>query len=47
MNELGSEPDLRDDETVCPVTNLTYLTALGRSPHVDENGRGPKGSAVL
>lgn len=35
----GSEPHLRDDEAVCEVTNLTYLKALGRSPHIDENGR--------
>lgn len=39
MSELGSEPELRDDEAICPVTNLTYFAALGRSPHIDESGR--------
>lgn len=39
MNELGSEPVLRDDEAVCEVTNLTYLAALGRSPHIDDKGK--------
>lgn len=38
MSELGSEPQLRDDEAVCEVTNLTYLAALGRSPHIDSEG---------
>ena len=33
-----SEPVLRDDEKVCPVTNLTYYAGLPRSPHIDENG---------
>lgn len=33
-----SEPELREDEAICPVTNLTYLKALGRSPHVNEDG---------
>lgn len=47
MTELGSEPELRDDETVCPVTNLTYFKALGRSPHLDDKGNGPRGGAVL
>lgn len=37
--EIGSEPELRDDEAVCEVTHLTYLAALGRSPHIDEEGR--------
>jgi hypothetical protein len=32
----GSEPFLRDDESVCPVTGYTYLTALGVSPYVVE-----------
>lgn len=39
MNELGSEAELRKDEAVCEVTNLTYLAALGRSPHIDEKGQ--------
>lgn len=34
----GSEPELRDDEVVCEVTNLTYLRTLPRSPHIDEEG---------
>lgn len=37
--EIGSEAELRDDEAVCEVTNLTYHKALGRSPHIDEEGR--------
>lgn len=38
MNDLASEPYIRDDEAVCEVTNLTYLAALGRSPHIDSDG---------
>jgi len=34
--DLG--PDLRPDEAVCPVTNLIYLKALGKSPHCNERG---------
>lgn len=34
-----SEAELREDEAICPVTRLTYLAALPRSPHVDEHGR--------
>lgn len=29
-----SEPWLRDDEAVCPETNLTYYKHLGYNPHV-------------
>lgn len=32
----GSEPFLRDDEAVCPVTGYTYLAALGTSPYIEE-----------
>lgn len=35
----GSEPELRDDEVVCPVAHLTYNKSLPRSPYVDEQGR--------
>ncbi|MGL5851614.1 MAG: hypothetical protein ACRCZD_12620 [Phycicoccus sp.] len=34
----GSEPWLRDDESVCPVTGYTYLTSLGESPYIKELG---------
>ena len=29
-----SEPWLRDDEAVCPETNLVYYKRLGYNPHV-------------
>lgn len=32
----GSEPALRDDEAICPVTGYTYLAALGTSPYIVE-----------
>ena len=32
---LGSEPELREDETVCPVTNLTYLSSTTCPHHYD------------
>lgn len=44
MNELGSEAELRDEEAVCEVTNLTYFAALGRSPHIDKDGKPIFGS---
>lgn len=28
-----SEAEIRDDEVVCPVTNLTYYKGLAESPH--------------
>lgn len=34
-----SEPELRPDEAVCEVTNLTYNKNLPRSPYLDEKGR--------
>lgn len=33
----GTEPNLRPDEAVCSVTNLTYNKHLPRSPHIDES----------
>lgn len=33
-----SEPYLRDDEVVCPVTNYTYYYRLPRSPYLDDKG---------
>lgn len=38
MSDGASEPELREDEAICERTNLTYLAALGRSPHVAEDG---------
>lgn len=40
--QLGpSEPELRDEEVVCPITGLTYFKAYhqahGRSPYVEYN----------
>lgn len=35
--DLG--PDLRDDEAVCPVTFITYLKALGKSPYINDEGK--------
>ena len=37
--EEGSEPELRDDEAVCSVTNYTYNKHLPQSPWVDAEGR--------
>lgn len=34
----GSEPELREDEVICEVTNLTYYKGLSRSPYLDERG---------
>ncbi len=32
---LGSEPELREDEAVCPVTHLTYLRTTPCPHHYD------------
>lgn len=35
---FGTDLFLRDDEVICPVTNLAYYKGLNRSPYLDERG---------
>ena len=35
----GSEAEYRDDEVLCPVSNLTYYRGLKKSPYTDDEGK--------
>lgn len=34
----GDETGLREDESVCEITHLSYLRGTG-NPHIDEKGK--------